>query len=139
MQSTKNWLLILLVLVSACASSRQAINPDEMYERASALTKLSAAMEAYIRYGHPLASATEAQLLEEGTRHDPALLSNLGDYKMRVLSQDRHALVLMCTTDGGRALLEDAGCTGKMDVHHWQQANVPCEFSVSVATVCSGN
>jgi hypothetical protein len=131
--------LILLVLLSACAWTRQAIDPDEMYQRASALTKLSAAMEAHIRYGHPLASATEAQLLEEGTRHDPALLSNLGDYKLRVLSQDRHAVVLMCTRDGGRALLEDAGCTGKMDVHHWQQANVPCEFSVPVATVCSAN
>lgn len=135
--NSKNCLLAMLVLVSACASSGQYVNSDEMYKRASALTKLSAAMEGFIRYGHPLAGMSEAELLVEGTRHDPVLLTQFNEHKIRLLVQDRHAVVLMCTKAGDRALLEDAGCSGKLDVHHWQQDGVPCEFSISVDAVCS--
>lgn len=129
-------LCLMLAMVSACAFTREPDFSEEMFKRASALTKLSAAMEAHIRYGNPLARSSEAALLAEGTMHDPALLANLGDYKIRVLSRDRHALVLVCTKDGDRALLEDAGCTGKMDVHHWEKDKVPCEFTVAIESVC---
>jgi hypothetical protein len=136
MHPTKYTLFLLLALVSACAFTSEPNFAEEMYKRASALTKLSASMEALIRYGNPLARLSEAELLTEGTRHDPALLTNLGDYKIRVLSRGRHAVVLVCSKEGDRALLEDVGCTGKMDVHHWDKDNVPCEFTVAIETVC---
>jgi hypothetical protein len=137
MRSQTSPLLLLLALVPACTSMPENEQSERILVHASALTKLSTAMESLFRYGHPLPGQTQAELLVEGTRHDPALLTNLGDYTIKVSGEDRHAVVLVCTSAGDRALLEDAGCTAKMDVHHWKQANVPCEFSVSVAAVCA--
>jgi hypothetical protein len=128
-------IVCLLLTVSSCVHMQQRIDPTEMAVRASALTKLSSAMQAYIRYTDPLPDLGETALLAEGTKHDPALLANLHDYKLRLLVQDRHAVVLMCTRAGDRALLEDAGCTGEFEAHHWKQDAVPCEFS-SAIKVC---
>lgn len=136
MRHTKKTFVIIATLVSACAFTQEAEVQEEMYTRASALTKLSASMEALIRYGNPLTRATEAELLAEGTAHDPALLANLGDFRIRVLSDDRHAVVLLCSKDGTRALLEDAGCTGALDVRHWDKPPVPCEFTLTAARAC---
>jgi hypothetical protein len=139
MPTIKCAIFFVLTVMSACACTRETIDSKEMYKRASALSKLSSAMESYIRYDRPLASLSEAELLAAGTRHNPSLLTNMGDYRIRILSRDRHAVVLMCTSSGERALLEDAGCTGKMDVHHWQNDNIPCEFSVVAAEVCKAD
>jgi len=125
-----------LLSLSACVSTGDTARQETMLIQASALTKLSSATEALVRYGQPQAGLDDAALLAEATREDPALLAPFSEYQVRVLSQDRHAVVLVCTKDGGRALLEDAGCTGKMDVHHWEKAAVPCAFSVSVPTTC---
>ena len=110
---------------------------DEMNVRASELTKLSAAVEAYIRYGNPPPGASEEDVLREATRDQPRLLEDFAAFKLRVLSQDRHGAVLVCTKAGDRALLEDAGCTGKMDVHHWEKKDAPCSFTVSIPRICT--
>jgi hypothetical protein len=128
----------LLLLLSACTTTGGPVQREAMLTQASALTKLSSAMESLIRYGQPQPGLDDATLLAEGTREDPALMTPFAGFKVRVLNKDRHAVVLVCTKDGQRALLEDAGCTGKMDVHHWELAAAPCEFSVSVANACGG-
>jgi hypothetical protein len=125
-------LLFLLLTISSCVHMQKGIDPSEMAVRASALTKLSSAMQAYVRYTDPLPALDEAAMFAEGTKHDPALLANLRDYKLRLLVQDRHAVVLMCTKAGDRALLEDAGCTGTFEAHRWKQDAAPCEFSSAI-------
>ena len=137
MRHTKNLCVLIAALMSACAVTPDKEASEEMYKRASALTKLSAAMEAHIRYGNPRAGAAEAELLAAGTAHDPVLLTNVGDYRIRLRGDDRHAIVLMCSKDGMRALLEDAGCTGELDMHHWNKPPVACEFTLSAAKACS--
>ena len=129
-------LCFLIAIVSGCATTPYAPGESEMLRRASAMTKLSAAMEAYVRFGNPAPSATSPELLAEGTAHDPTLLNNMGTYTIKVLARERHAVVLMCTQTGERALLEDAGCTGPLETHHWKQAGQPCDFTVDVAAVC---
>lgn len=133
----KNLVLACLVGVfSGCALTQDGVQSEEMYVRASALTKLSTAVESMVRYKNPSASWTDSELLTAATAHDPQLLSNLSPYKLLVLTQNRHAVVLLCTTSGDRALLEDAGCTGQLDRHHWQSQYVPCAFTVSAVQVC---
>ncbi len=127
---------LALMALASCTSTAPRINPERMYESGSALTKLSAAMEAYIRFGNPGTELSEAQLLLNGTEHDPALLSQLGAYTVRVQQRERHAVLLLCSKETKQALLEDAGCTGKMDVHHWQQAPRDCSFTIEVASLC---
>lgn len=137
MRQLKNLLLISAVILSACATPHLAYPPGEMYQRASALTKLSAAMEAHLRFGDPLLTLSESDLLRAGTGHDPALLANMGNFRLRVRSDERHAMLLMCSKDGTRLLLEDAGCTGALDLHHWDKPVRPCEFTLAAASICS--
>jgi hypothetical protein len=65
------------------------------------------------------------------------LLANLGDYRIRMRADDRHAIVLMCSRDGKRALVEDAACTAGPDARHWEQTPAPCEFTLTAARACS--
>jgi hypothetical protein len=108
-----------------------------MFIKASALTKLATAVESTVRYKNPPRGLDEKELLMRATQHDPALLRNFKGYKVRVLRQDKHSVVLVCDASGQRALLEDAGCSGRMDRHRWM-GKQPCEFSVDIREVCDG-
>src|SRR4051794_18573632 len=96
-----------IFLLAGCASGPDHIDAEEMYVRASALTKLSAAVESAVRYKNPPAGLGEQDLLVFATRHDPVLLENFKGYKVRVMRQERHSVVLVCNATGNRALLED--------------------------------
>ncbi len=103
---------ITIGFLGGCTSSRRGPDSKEMYIKASALTKLSAAVESTVRYKKPPPDLDDDELLKIATRHDPALLENFRSYKLRVLRQERHSVVLVCDAADTRALLEDAGCTG---------------------------
>jgi outer membrane murein-binding lipoprotein Lpp len=121
-------------LLLGCASQP---SEREMNYLASALTKVSAAVDATVRFKRPAESMTEAQLLEAATAHDPALLKPFEGKTIRVLRDGRDSAVLVCEAKG-KALLEDAGCTAKMDVHRWSApAAGSCEFSLNVNRTCA--
>ncbi len=87
-------------------------------------------------YENPPPELGESELLTLATRHDPILLENFKDYKVRVLRNERHSVVLVCNAAGTHALLEDAGCSGPMDRNRWMGKPEPCEFSLDTKTVC---
>ena len=128
---------LAIFLLAGCASSPDQVDAEEMYIKASALTKLSAAVESAVRYKTPPSVLGDQELLVFATRHDPALLENFRGYQVRVLRQDRHSAVLVCNATGARALLEDAGCTGPMDRARWKEAPPqPCDFSTDIGKAC---
>lgn len=129
----------LVVLIAGCTVSPGQPDREEMFIRASMLTKLSAAVESTVRYKNPPPDVSENELLTMATRHDPALLENFKAYKLRVLRQDRHSIVLVCDRAGTRALLEDAGCSGPMDRARWTGKSEPCEFSLDIGAACKPN
>jgi hypothetical protein len=109
-----------------------------MLIKASALTKLSATAESAVRYKAAPADLADRALLQWAASHDPALLAPFSGYTLKVLRRDRHAVVLVCTQDGVTALLEDAGCTGKLDRHRWRDApGAACGFTLEPETVCA--
>jgi hypothetical protein len=125
------------VLITGCATAGPTIDPESMYVTASALTKLSASMESTVRYKNPPDDISDEDLLKLATEHDPSLLAPFSGYVVRVLREDRHAAVLVCSEDGTTGLLEDAGCTAPMDRHAWQSAENPCEFKLSLKELCA--
>ncbi|MBA2658608.1 MAG: hypothetical protein H0U72_03350 [Nitrosospira sp.] len=132
-------LIVSITFSAGCISSQERPDSEEMYIKASALTKLSAAVESTVRYKNPPAELSEGELLVLATRHNPVLLENFRDYKLRVLRQERHSVVLVCDASGTHALLEDTGCTGPMDKHRWMGKSQPCEFSIDTRAVCGAN
>ncbi len=129
-------LTVSIVFIAGCASTQEHPDSEEMYIKASALTKLSAAVESTVRYKNPPAELSEGELLILATRHDLVLLENFRGYKVRVLRQKRHSVVLVCNASGTRALLEDAGCSGPMDRERWMGKPEACEFSINIIEIC---
>lgn len=128
--------LLVLSFLAGCTSSQRRVDSEEMYIKASALTKLSAAVESTVRYKNPPPELDENELLKLATRHDPILLENFKDYKIRVLRNDRHSVVLVCDVTGTHALLEDTGCSGPMDRNRWMEKPAPCDFSIDTKAIC---
>lgn len=134
-------LLSTAIVLASCYATGESLakRPDtgEMMMMASRLTKLSAAVESTVRYKNPSAGLDENGLLHLSVKHDPQLLENFADFKVKVLSQDRHAIVLICSKEGDQGLLEDAGCTSTMDRHHWRDSpQSACSFTMNAATDC---
>ncbi len=129
---------VAVYFAAGCAIGSKRPDSEEMYIKASELTKLSAAVESTVRYKNPPPDLSESELLVLATRHDPVLLENFNGYKVRVLRQDRHSVVLVCDSTGAHALLEDAGCTGPMDRARWMGKPEPCEFSLDTRNICGG-
>lgn len=125
--------------VSVDIFAEDAITEESMMIKASELTKLSTAVESAVLYEKDRSSGLEsAELLKFATEHDPELLSRFSTYEVRVSTKEEHAALLVCTGDGRRALLEDAGCTAPLDRQAWQEApDAPCEFKLDLAALCS--
>lgn len=127
----------LFILTTGCATDGSTKNPDEMYITASALTKLSASVESTVRYKNPPENISDEELLQLATEHDPSLIAPFSGYTVRVLREDRHAVVLVCSEDGTLGLLEDIGCTAAMDKHLWQVEGSDCNFTISSSSACA--
>jgi hypothetical protein len=110
---------------------------DRMFSLASALTRLTSAVESAVRYKNVPAGASDEAVLDLATRHDRSLLEPFARYRLRVQRQGRDAVVLVCSRTLAVRLLEDAGCSARLDRHHWQSpVALPCEFTINVATAC---
>jgi hypothetical protein len=127
--------LVLIGLLNGCALVSHQENEEAMYMKASALTKLSAAVEATVRYDSLSSSMSDQELLNLSTEDDPSLLEPFNDYLLKINRDFNHAIVMMCSKNGMQGLLEDAGCTAAMDHHLWQK-QASCVFTLSSDVVC---
>lgn len=131
-------ILPIACIVAGCATVPQEQYPDtEMLIAASALTKLAIAVDGTARYGKLPDTVSDQDLLALVTVDDPALLSPLTKFQVRVRRQGLNSEVLLCTPDAAIALLEDAGCTAASDLHHWKTLpRPPCDFTLKLDEVC---
>lgn len=121
--------------VVACASR---VNEREMNYLGSALTKVSASVDAKVRYEPSLKNASSEDLLKSVAKDDPQLMRNFDGRVLRVLVTGEDSVVLLCESGAGRALLEDAGCTAKLDIHRWNMSGAQkCEFTLNPNQMCS--
>lgn len=128
-------LYLSIVFLAACATSR---NEKEMNSMASALTKVSAAVDATVRYKRSADDLEDAQLLQASVAHDPGLLKPFAVHRIRTLRVGLDSSVLVCDANSDTALLEDAGCTPQMDAHRWRDApQVGCVFTLELKKVCT--
>jgi hypothetical protein len=127
-----------LLALLGCASTERAHDTEAMLVQASALTKLAAAAESAVRYKRAPENLADRALLQWASAHDPALLAPFARNTLKVLREGRHAIVLMCSEDGKIALLEDAGCSARLDRQRWRDApGAPCAFTLTPATACA--
>ena len=127
-------LLALLPILGGCGLGDR--HEQDYQPLAPALTKVTSAAEATIRYDDHPDSIDGQSLLALATAHDASLLEPFRQYQLHLFRIEDHALLLLCSADGKTALMEDSGCTAKLDKQHWQQGTHPCETSIAPANIC---
>jgi len=128
--------LVTALLVGACAAPTVAA-PDAK-ERGRLSTKMVNLSSAVDTYFADLAEApidSDASILQSATRHDPRLLApEFEPYLLKVQYQKSYAVLLLCSKDASRAIMEDAGCSARLDRQLTHTA--PCEFTLLVKQGC---
>lgn len=123
--------------VAGCAITSPSVQDEQaMQSLGAALTKLTSAVDVTVAYEELPQDISERRLLQRSTQHDPALLTPFDGYAVRVLNADGHVVLLVCTDDRRRGLLEDAACTPRLDRHAWREAGAVCEFSLADKRSC---
>lgn len=57
--------------------------------------------------------------------------------RAEVLRDGHDSAVLVCESHAGKALLEDAGCTAKLDQYHRSNGGTNrCEFTINIKKAC---
>lgn len=129
--------LMYTLLIQGCATvTKSEQNIELMNIKASALTKLSNAVEATVSLDAPDESVSDEEIFKISTEDDPSLLEPFAGYLLKINRDGGHAVILMCSPDGKIGLLEDAGCTARMDEHLWQNKN-SCQFTLSATALCN--
>ena len=127
-------LLAMVALITGCVSQA---SDEKMKEKASALTKVSSALEAVVYFENPPDGLQDRALLEYATEHDPTLLEPFHDLILKAGYANRHGVVLVCDEQGHQALLQDLGCTAKLDEHYWQTADAEvCKVDLNATSKC---
>ena len=128
-------LAAFVLLVTGCATPT---SEREMNAMASALTKLSAAVDATVRYDSPPADLSDTELVRIATAHDPSLAVPFAMLDVRVQRDGQNSSVLICRARAGQAMLEDAGCTTMVERHHWKSPTaLACIPTINLATACT--
>ena len=121
-------------LLWATLTGATPVSADEEHDMnrlASALTKLSSAVEATVKFKHPSPLLSSRELLLLSTVHDTKLLTRFAPYEVLVYRNKDVVTLLVCERKRDRALLEDQACTARMDQHHWRSsAMTMCAFTL---------
>jgi len=125
---------MVFLTTSACAKDHKTYTDEMMQPLAATASDLARAVMRFAK-NNPAeaASLDDRELVRRATAFDPNLLES---YKGLVVRGTVDGVILVCTGDGRRGLFEDAECSDKLDKPVWLDHDVPCEFTLKLATVC---
>tara|TARA_R110002033_G_scaffold20300_4_gene51483 strand:- start:11267 stop:11665 length:399 start_codon:yes stop_codon:yes gene_type:complete len=123
-----------LMFLSLSCSCTDKYDDESMYDLASKFKDLSQAVDGHLKFsGEQVEDG--AQLLSEISERYPQLIVPFKDFTIMAKIQSGNVVLLLC--DENIALIEDAGCNGKLDVNHWIDAKADsCEFTIDSALLC---
>jgi hypothetical protein len=136
MRRMMKYSLVVTLLLGACAAPIAAV-PDakERGQLSTKMVNLSSAVDTYFADLPEAPIDSDGNILQTATRHDPRLLPpELQGYVLKVQYQNPYAVLLLCSKDGKRTIMEDAGCSARLDRQVTQTA--PCEFTLHVTQNC---
>jgi hypothetical protein len=132
-------IIFITIICCGCAYFFQSYKytEDAMFIKAAAIKKLSAAVESSARYKDIPEDLKNDDLLKKATENNPRLLQGFEGFSLKAITVNKHSIVLLCDSKEEYALIEDTGCTGEVDIHHWQNnTRPPCEFTIDTSVVC---
>ncbi|MFZ5584794.1 MAG: hypothetical protein ACOZHQ_02580 [Thermodesulfobacteriota bacterium] len=125
--------LSICLVVSGCAAP--STNQDKYYILAHDVTQTTNQLAGCIRFDNPPTHLSDQELIAFCTRRNPRPAQALNRYAVKVVHDNKDAIVLVCSPDGANALIEDASCTEEIDRNHWKQPS-PCQFTLRLLDAC---
>lgn len=121
----------ILITVSAC---RKVYTDETMQPLAATASDLARAVMRFAM-DHPKEAALldDQELVRQATAFDQKLLE---PYKGLIVRGTVDGVILVCTADGRRGLIEDAECTDIVDKLLWLENTAPCKFTLKPEIVC---
>ncbi|MDR2018818.1 MAG: hypothetical protein LBQ00_08155 [Syntrophobacterales bacterium] len=117
---------VFLLLASCATVSCNGITTEKMNRLEIALGRLSNAVEGLL-WTNP---ENTTGLIDTACKDDPSMCEAFGDNKLYSRVVGGHAVLLLCTKDGKRALVEDIACTPTPDLKAWVDGIAPCKFTL---------
>jgi hypothetical protein len=126
---------VMALLIAGCAYITDAPDASERERLTAKMVKLSSVVDRYFAELPEEPTDSGDALLENAIRHDRGLLAPEFDpYLLKVRYQKAYAVLLLCSKDGSRVIMEDAGCSARLD--RQVSRDVPCEFTLVVKGSC---
>jgi len=130
------YVVAMALLLVACAGPVSALpEQDERGRLSTLMVNLSSAVDGYFADLQQAPTDPDDVIMKKATEHDPRLLApEFDQYTLRVQYQNRSAVLLLCTKDGKFAIMEDAGCSARLDRQVTEAAD--CNFALRVREGC---
>lgn len=135
--------IVVMILLSGCGCGCLSKSEKEKYEELSPiLLQLNIKIDSYVRYELDDASTfSQDQIIDNAVRDDEILFKELEKirkcYSLKLKIEGKNSILLLCTKDNKICLIEDSGCTKKIDFAHWEKnKNQPCEFTLDLKSIC---
>lgn len=129
--------LLLLGILLAAVTPAHAGEAERMLHMAARAQIVARSVDDAAR--SPLVSPTliGEELVAEAVSFNPSQLDDLRGYYVTAQRQGGLSAILVCDANRQVALLEDAGCTQKVEAHRWREdPKGPCAFTLLPVDVC---
>lgn len=129
-------LLSILVSVLVLVGCAQGAPYDDeiMYDHASELKDIVQAVDGEVKFGANNGLSSDAIIQKVREAH-PNAFNSFAPYSLEFAISGDDAVVLMC--DGNVGLIEDAGCTAKVDRVLWIEPRLDsCRFELDTSQIC---
>jgi len=125
--------ILFSFLVAGCANCA-SYNDESMFDYASKLKDIAQAIDGEVKFGD-VEGLSLNDIIVRATANEPRALEYFSGYQLQFKIKDGNAVALMC--DGNISLIEDAGCSAKVDKMLWNtpKAN-SCHFSLDISPIC---
>lgn len=132
------WIIAAICLAYGFPAYSQTVSDSAMCQLSSPLTRLARAVDAYVSDNPRAGQMHSDDVLSAATEHDRSLLDPFRAYDLSVQVEGRNSSVLVCTANKTKALLEDAGCSARVDGQLWREGFL-CGFTLDLSAVCAGS
>lgn len=126
--------LVILAFILYLASVPLS-NPDDETARMNGLkgpfSRLTQAVNSAVRYEQVPLGLTDVELLKFATASNSVLLVPLASYPIRIKQIGSATVLLLCSPDNKRALLEDISSTPGVDKERWRSNEGGCDFTIN--------
>ncbi|MAD53395.1 hypothetical protein DFO83_11013 [Idiomarina loihiensis] len=128
-------IIIALLMTNACAAENQALcDTEDRYEAASHFSDF--VQKVNFKYAlEDIEGLNNEQIIEQVARTDEDYRAILNNFNVKSYFEDDNVVMLMC--EGDSLIIEDAGCTAKVEKVFECGERPACALSTNAFKVCN--